>query len=1054
MSHTKLPRAIMLLLAALFCLATGPSAPASTDAVETARRIAAEADDQAVGLAARQESLRKLEDAARIFLEAGETLEAARSLNRAGRLQLILNAPQDALDCHRRALDLLKSAPSAEAEVDGLNGLGAAYLLLGDGRAEESLDESLALSEQSGYTKGRAQALLTLSDLQNYRNHALALQTAQSSLALWQDLGDRRGAARAYAQIGLCHLAQNNLAESEQNLRQALQIWHELNNAPEQAGVLIYLGFVEYRRGEWQNEISLMTEAQGLIDEESEPEKMGQTAAGMAEAFRESGMPDVAINHNLRALDYYRRTQDPHLVWDAVWELGRTYYFMGDYADALTQLRRSLEGVAADGLEAAQTYHSLGGVYMATGEYADALRYLQSALDIYTRTVNPKEVAEVGAMMARVYERQGQTARAREGYTRSLESFDKLSDRVNQAAVFYALGRLELNGGNYAAAENYLWQSIEATEDIRRSPTSRDLTTAFSATVHERYEAYVECLMLERQTEPSHWLDARAFETSERGRARSLAELLRRTGTSLLSGLDPQLAEREKSLRQTLRAKEDYKVRLLGGAYRKDELDALDDELSRLDGEYKQVSETIRERYPSYEQMTRPAAWDLKRIQEQVVSDEQTVLLEYSLGDERSYVWAVTRDRITSRELPAQAQIDAAAAKVYGLLSIPPDSKREEELASAERDLSEMVLSPVGAELAGKGRVIVVADGGLNYVPFQILPSPSPGAEPLVADYEVVNAPSASVLGELREERARRRPAPKLLAAFGDPVSTEDYQERKGSQGGGQLAALKTTDAKSLLPNARAIEIKGDSFDSSALGRLFYAKLELANLRKVTRDSGDAFVAEDFAATREQLLSTDLTQYAILHFATHGLLDPKRPENSGLILSTVDRDGHARDGFVRLQDIYSLRAPVDLVVLSACRTALGKDVRGEGLIGLTRGFMYAGASSVVSSLWKVNDEATAELMKRFYSNMLQKGMTPAAALRDAQNDMRRDPQWRSPYYWAAFTLQGEYSQTIRTQPPTLLRMDAKSFALALLLLASMACAALLYRRRRATHNAS
>jgi CHAT domain-containing protein len=177
-------------------------------------------------------------------------------------------------------------------------------------------------------------------------------------------------------------------------------------------------------------------------------------------------------------------------------------------------------------------------------------------------------------------------------------------------------------------------------------------------------------------------------------------------------------------------------------------------------------------------------------------------------------------------------------------------------------------------------------------------------------------------------------------------------------------------------------------------------------------------VATGFDATREKLAGTDLTKYAILHFATHGVLDPKRPENSGLFLSMVNRDGQSQNGFVGLQDIYGLHAPVDLVVLSACRTGLGKDIRGEGLIGLTRGFMYAGASSVIASLWKVDDESTAELMKRFYTNMLQGNMTRAAALRAAQNSIRQEPQWRSPYYWAAFTLQGDYGEVIKPTAKT------------------------------------
>ena len=172
-----------------------------------------------------------------------------------------------------------------------------------------------------------------------------------------------------------------------------------------------------------------------------------------------------------------------------------------------------------------------------------------------------------------------------------------------------------------------------------------------------------------------------------------------------------------------------------------------------------------------------------------------------------------------------------------------------------------------------------------------------------------------------------------------------------------------------------------------------------------------------FDASRGVLETTDFSKYAILHFATHGLLNPKNPENSGFLLSMLDFDGKPQNGFITMQDVYGLHVPVDLVVLSACRTGLGKDVRGEGLIGLTRGFMHAGASSVVASLWKVDDEATAELMKNFYANMLQKGMAPAEALRAAQNTVRQNPQWQSPHFWAGFTLQGEFKESIKLPAP-------------------------------------
>jgi CHAT domain-containing protein len=174
------------------------------------------------------------------------------------------------------------------------------------------------------------------------------------------------------------------------------------------------------------------------------------------------------------------------------------------------------------------------------------------------------------------------------------------------------------------------------------------------------------------------------------------------------------------------------------------------------------------------------------------------------------------------------------------------------------------------------------------------------------------------------------------------------------------------------------------------------------------------FKAMGFQASRATAMRSDLADYRIVHFATHGFLNDEHPELSGVVLSLFDNKGQAQEGFLRLHDIYNLNLPVDLVVLSACNTGLGKEVKGEGLIGLTRGFMYAGASSVVASLWKVDDEATAELMRLFYGYMLRAGLSPAAALRKAQVSMSHQKRWQSPYFWAGFVIQGQYLQPARS----------------------------------------
>jgi CHAT domain-containing protein len=1000
-------RSVRFILLLLVVIATivGPRSHAQDDI------LLRDEDDVAITKAERQRALDTLLPAAQQLRSSGETARAAVLMNRVGRLQMLLSLPEQALATYQEASEIPGAADNPQSYIDSLNGISAAEDQLRKcQQALPRLQQAISLSEQHQYVAGKAEALLTLSDCQDSDNHVAALKTSQQSLQLWQSINNKAGMARTYAALGHYQLTQSDLVEATESQTAALALWEELKNPPGQAESLIHLGFIEYRRGAWQGSLSYMTRAAALIDEKSEPFMMGQIMSGLGEAFVESGLPEAGLPKFQEASQYFRESKSPIATAVMGWDVGRTHYLLGHYPEALAQLQQTL----ADGEQikeraiVAMCHEYLGRTLVAMGDWPGALSHFQNANELYLKVSSPMEAARTEALMGQVFEQQGKIDKAREYYGKSLETFRRLSDRLNESAALYALGRLELRNNKLDEARQYLERSIEATENIRRVSTSTDLAAAFSATIHERYESYVECLMLIAKTRGEGDLERRAFEISESARSRSLIELLRATQASLASGLDPELAEQEKSLRQSLRVKEDYKVQLLARADKQRQLPALESELSDLEAKYKQVTNTIRERYPAYDHISQTGGWTLDQIQQQVIADDDTVLLEYSLGIEKSFVWAVTRDHIKSYELPRRADVDEAAQRVYGLLTTGRDADKEDELRGATRALGQLILLPVAAELSRK-RVIVVADGALHYVPFSILAPSSASDEPLIAQTQVINAPSASILGQLRAETARRQMRTRALAAFGDPVFATNYAERKHSSGT-EMMALHSTEPRRLQASLRDAEAAGDVFDPAKLQTLFFSRLELANLRDVA--GPDSFVATSFDATKEKLTSFNLANFAILHFATHGFLDPKNPENSGLVLSMVDREGRPQNGFVGLQDIYRLQAPVDLVVLSACRTGLGKEVRGEGLIGLTRGFMYAGASSVIASLWTVDDEATSELMKRFYANLLQRQMNPAAALQAAQNSIRSEPQWRSPYFWAAFTLQGEYRQTI------------------------------------------
>jgi CHAT domain-containing protein len=361
-------------------------------------------------------------------------------------------------------------------------------------------------------------------------------------------------------------------------------------------------------------------------------------------------------------------------------------------------------------------------------------------------------------------------------------------------------------------------------------------------------------------------------------------------------------------------------------------------------------------------------------------------------------------------------------------------TQADQQYWSRAAALSALLLGPV-AETLSQQRLLIVGEGALQMLPFAALPKPVVGSqrpvvgkktnlppatdhEPLIVRHEITYLPSASSLKLLRENRVQP-PAPRgwfarwrhslrswlgrgteaaslrSVAVLADPVFEKDDKRVEG----------QTPSAAQINESQRReVDLSNEHI---FLPRLFATLAEAAEIQKAAGPN-PVLLKHGFAVNRALLASEELHPYGIVHFATHGFWDSNHPELSGLFLSRFDRQGNKLDGTLRLSDIYNLILPKELVVLSACETAVGKDIRGEGLIALTRGFMYAGAARVMASLWKVDDAATAEMMKLFYQHLLQDQMTPAAALRQAQIAMWQKDAAAVPYHWAAFVLQGEY----------------------------------------------
>ena len=958
-------------------------------------------------------AISRFKDSLQLWKAAGDRRGEANTLRRIGDVYQPLGDYEQALIYYAQALSLIRKIQDRRSEGETLNEICYAYLNKGQNeKALKLCNQALRINHATENRRGIAQSLNNLGEISYGSGQSQqGLAFFQKALPVWSEARDRQGSALTLLNVGYTYSDSGQMREALNNYNQALSLWMSSPDKRGQAMALTAIGRLHSRMGESQEALDYFEKAMLLIKPIGARAEQGRILTGLAYVYDQLGDKQKAIECYDQALPLFHATGDYGEAM-TIYDAARVFFSLGDYQKALEYYQQALaiSTAARDRRLQSVEIREIGRIYDVRGDKSQALDYYLKALSFLRGEKAFRGEAETLNLIGNIHEERGQAQNAFEYYNQALLLSRKAEFPVGEVATLYKIAHLERDRGNFTIARQKTQRALELVESLRSKVISEDLRTSYFATVRQHYELYVDILMHLHKQNRAAGFDAEAFEISERARARSLLESLNEGRADIREGVDRALVLRQRSLQQSLEAKAERRSQLLA-ARQNTEAQAVGKEIDQITNEYDEIGSQIKSKNPRYAALMQPQPLSLPQIQQQVLDDD-SLLLEYMLGDERSYVWAVTRTEVSSYVLPPQGTIAAAAKKTYELLRTSPGTNSANEFRLAAQALSQMVLSPVAAQL-NKHRIIVVADGALYYVPFQVLPAPA-DSEPLVAGNEVTNAPSASILGELRQEAARRQPAGKLLAAFGDPVFASNYAQRKDTNAGEQISTIQSSENEGWRRASRDVELDGDSFDPAVIQPLFYARRELAVLREVA--GRDTFLAADFDATRERLQHMDLTEFAILHFATHAILDPKRPENSGLLLSTVNRSGQGQNGFVGLQDVYNLHAPVDLVVLSACRTGLGKDVRGEGLIGLTRGFMYAGASSVVASLWKVDDEATSELMKRFYSNMLQRGMRPAEALRAAQNSIRREPPWSSPYYWAAFTLQGDYRDTIKARP--------------------------------------
>ncbi len=797
----------------------------------------------------------------------------------------------------------------------------------------------------------------------------------------------------------------------------ALGIWQTLGESYEQAIALYGLGLSCRQLGENQTAANHFKRALAIMRSLGNRYGEAISQTGLAWSYLYLGATDKALDNFSQALRLRYAVNDRNGEALTLYGIGWAYANKGEPQQALDYFQRSLRlrQEFGDRRGEAITLVGIGQIFGQLRRWPEALPHLHRALAIVRELGDRYLEADALDRLGWTHLVLDEISIAHDYFLQALPMRQQAGDRMGEAAALYGLAQTEQRQGRLPAARDRMQASLALIESSRAEAASPQFRTSYFASVVNYYQFAIRVLMRLHEQEPSSGYAAMALQMSERARARSLLDLLAEARAELRSDVPTRLLERERALRQEINLVADRR-RSRGRA------DASDSTwLNALMNQREEIQTQIRASSSRYAALTQPATLGLAELQQ--LLDDDTLLLEYALGEECSYLWAVTPASLESYALPGRAEIESAVRRFHSLLS---DAKQRVTRPSVKSDqanrsfheaaawLSRMLLGPVAAQLKDK-RLVVVADGALQYLPFAALPKPVAGGKathpqppvpspqpPLILDHEIASLPSASVLASLRRQLDGRRPAPKAIAVFADPVfemtdarvNPIDSRENRRTNGRrGRQTGAATTDA---------------DLSASRLPRLPFTRQE-AGVVFPLAPPDERLLALDFAANRATATSAELAQYRIIHFATHSLLNQEHPELSGIALSLVDERGRPQDGFLRLHDIYNLKLNADLVVLSACQTGLGKEVKGEGLVGLTRGFMYAGAPRVVATLWKVDDKATAELMKHFYQALLgERRLRPAAALRAAQIALWRQNRWRDPAYWAAFALQGEW----------------------------------------------
>jgi CHAT domain-containing protein len=960
-------------------------------------------------------SINENDKAAQIWTSLGNLSSASQATLKSGELHFLLSEYSEALKQSQNAATLAAKTGDRVREARALSRMGLVYSYTGkNDLAQTHLTKALDLL---GPIDAKTEPIVrnaygeTLSNIGEvtYSKGDMLKALDQFRRALYLLKGNRKGEAKTHRFAGYITggigLTEKGIAE----VSQALALSQATNDKSGEGLALTLLGLFHSFRGKQQQAIELHQKAIGIFQIIGDRNSEAIAGNAVGQAYEQLKDFSTALTHYQQGLQTFHDTGALDFEAGTAFKVAQMYRFTKHFEEALRFYDRCLQLSRAAGKARteANTLIEIASVYAAQRRSEDTLQQYSRVLKFYERIDDRRGQAVALNAQGNFLLQLGKNVEAVESFRRAISLSEQAADTGVRISTHYDLARAERALGHLDEGLEVINRSLKIIEDLRRDVGSPELRTSYFSGVRKNYELGIDILIDLDRARPGNGFAEQALVLSEQSRARLLVDLIREAGADLRKDAPAELVSRDRELRGLIQRQAQYQLDLKLNGKDASEIAAVEKQIAQLRFEYQQLQAQIREQDPRALSLARFEPLSLRQIQNEL-RDNDTMLLEFSLGDQRSHLWVVTAGSFQYFELPDRKTIEEHSREVHQLVSERPQDESETLLTQKAVQLSRMLFGQVAPQL-GSQRLVLITEGDLQLVPFDALPAPeapvTPDATPkyLLADHEIVGLPSFATLRAIRAAEKKNRDATdKIAAVIADPVFTRSDDRVQGSS---LSAAISTESSDRAVASAER---------GSGPTRLIHSSEE-ADAIAAAAPRGTTMIVKGFDATRETAMNAPLGEYQIVHFATHGFLDSEHPEFSSIVLTMVDENGVEKNGVLPLHDIYNMDLSTELTVLSACQTALGKDIKGEGFVGLTHSFISAGSRSVVASLWRVDDRATATLTADLYQSMLQKGMSPAAALRAAKLKVMQDKRWRAPYFWAGFVVQGEYKNHINIE---------------------------------------